>query len=327
MSNPTRTTVGLLVLDDVFDTGLAVVRDALETANALADGIADSTSTFRVIEIGLRSRVRTHQGRVVTPQRLSSLRRKLDVVFVPGLASKSAPEIERTLRRRDCQESAELLRSWYGRGMVCAAACTGTFLMAESGLLDGSRATTSWWAAPLFRQRYPDVELDEARMVVESRRLLTAGAALAHLDAALALVRRVSPQLARAVAEHLVLDARASQAAFVIPSYLARADPLVERFEGWARKHLASTLPMSAAAKALATTERTLERRVGQLLGKTPIAFLQDLRVERAAHLLRTTDAGLDEIAGKVGYSSATTLGVLLRRQLGLGARELRKGR
>ena len=71
---------------------------------------------------------------------------------------------------------------------VVAAACIGTFVLAESGLLDTHRATTTWWLAPLFRKRYPNVELDESNMIVKSGRFVTAGAALGHLDLALWLI-------------------------------------------------------------------------------------------------------------------------------------------
>ena len=107
-------------------------------------------------------------------------------------------------------------------------------MLAQSGLLDGRAATTTWWLAPLFRERFPRVELDDSRMVVESGRFATAGAALAHLDLALWLVRRRSPALAALTARYLIVDSRSSQASYAIPDHLAHADPIVERFERWA---------------------------------------------------------------------------------------------
>jgi transcriptional regulator GlxA family with amidase domain len=217
-----------------------------------------------------------------------------------------------------------VLRHWCHAGAVAGAACTGTFLLAESALLDGQRATTSWWLAPMFRQRYPQVALEESRMLVNSAGFITAGAAMAHLDLALSVVRSRSPALAALAARYLLVEARGSQAEFVIPDHLAHADPVVERFEGWARRRLAHGFSLAEAAAAAGASERTLARRLQNVLGKTPLSYFQDLRVERALHLLRTGSESVDQIAAQIGYADGVTLRALLRRKLGRGVRELR---
>ena len=184
--------------------------------------------------------------------------------------------------------------------------------------------STSWWLAPMFRQRYPRIVLDESRMLVNSEGMTTAGAAMAHLDLALSIVRARSPALAALAARYLLVEARGSQAEFVIPDHLAHADPVVERFEHWARQRLAKGFSLSDAARAVGASERTLARRLSSVLGKTPLSYFQDLRVERAVHLLRTGADSVDQIAMKIGYADGVTLRSLLRRKLGKGVRELR---
>jgi transcriptional regulator GlxA family with amidase domain len=122
---------------------------------------------------------------------------------------------------------------------LTATACIGAFVLAETGLVDGEEATTTWWLSPLFRQRYPRVRLDESRIIVQSNAVVTAGAALSHLDLALVLIRRVSPELANLIARYLVVDVRTSQSIDSIPDHLANADPLIQRFKRWARGRLA----------------------------------------------------------------------------------------
>lgn len=178
----------------------------------------------------------------------------------------------------------------------------------------------------MFRQRYPKVTLDESRMIVNSTRFTTAGAALAHVDLALRIIRGRSPALAALVARYLLVETRSSQAEFVIPDHLAHADPMVERFECWARRRLAQGFSLTEAASAAGTSERTLARRLQSVLGKTPLSYFQDLRVEHAVHLLRTGNASVDQVAAQVGYSDGVTLRALLRRKLGRGVRELRRG-
>ena len=112
----------------------------------------------------------------------------------------------------------------------------------------------------------------------------------------------------------------------MIPDHLAHADPVVERFECWARSQLAKGFSLAEAASAAGTSERTLARRLQSVLGKTPLSYFQDLRVEHAVHLLRTGNASVDQVAAQVGYSDGVTLRALLRRKLGRGVRELRRG-
>ena len=200
----------------------------------------------------------------------------------------------------------------------------GTFLLADAGLLDHREATTTWWLAPLFRQRYPNVALDESRMLVPSDVGVTAGAAMGHLDLALWLIRKASPELATLVSRYLLADIRSSQALYIIPNHLAQADPLIIRFERWAREHLQDGFSLQEAAKALATSARSLQRRCQAVLGKSPLAYFQDLRIERAQSLLHGSGLDVDAIAAEVGYIDGATLRTLLREHLGRGVRDLR---
>ena len=93
--------------------------------------------------------------------------------------------------------------------------------------------------------------------------------------------------MASLTAKYLVADTRTSQALYTIPAHLADADPLVRKFERWARERLAEGFSLDLAAAALATSKRTLARRMQSVLGKSPLDFFQDLRIERAVHLLK----------------------------------------
>ncbi len=131
--------------------------------------------------------------------------------------------------------------------------------------------------------------------------------------------------MANLTAKYLLVDERTSQAPYTIPDHLAHADPLVERFERWARERLADGFSLDQAAEALATSKRTLARRMQSVLGKSPLAFFQDLRIERTVHLLKTSQSSVDQIAAEVGYADGVTLRALLRRRLGRGVREIRR--
>lgn len=314
--------ISVLVLDGVFDLGLAAILDTLSVASSLAEA-EGARDRFVVRRVGLRRTVTTAQGLRV-PCEILSARTRPDVVIVPALGAKMPEELAARLDARDIDVAgAHLTRIAAGGALLCAA-CTGTFVLAEATLLDGAPATTSWWLSPMFRQRYPKVALDETRMIVASGGRVTAGAALSHVDLALWLVRQTSPSLAAATARYMVLDPRSSQSLYAISDQVVHADPTVERFERWARSRLSHPFSLDDASRAVGASPRTLARRLRVVLGRSPLGYVQDLRVERAVHLLRTSHASVDEIAAEVGYEHGLSLRALLRRKTGHGIRALR---
>jgi len=315
--------VNVLVLDDVFDLGLSAVLDAFQTANELAEMSGFAGERFDVKIVGVTKSVRTSQGLTVPVQPIGS--RAPDCVVVPAIGFKMPDPLAAALARPDIQDAGRLLKRWARKESMMTAACVGTFIMAESGLLNQQRATTTWWLSPMFRQRYPNVLLDESNMIVESGQFVTAGAALSHIDLALWIIRRVSPQLAALTAKYLIVDSRPSQSAYALTDHLFHSDPIVQRFEEWARARLKHGFSLDHAARAVGSSKRTLARHMQSVLGKSPLSYFQSLRIERAVHLLKTDNASVDEIAARVGYADGTTLRNLLRRRLKVGIREIKR--
>ncbi|QTD95880.1 GlxA family transcriptional regulator [Streptomyces cyanogenus] len=309
--------VAVLVLDDVFDSGLTSVLDVLQTANELRTELPHPPPPWDVDLVGVREApVRTGAGLVVQTTAADRCGASLpDVLVVPGITHKQ-PEPLLTWTAAEAQQPArELLCRYRAEDVPVAAACTATFLLAESGILNDLQATTSWWLAPYFRRRYPQVRLDDTHMLIRAEGVTTAGAAFAHLDLALALVQQRSPALAELTARYLVIDSRPTQSAYAIPSHLARTDPLVDAFERWLRTHLDQPLSIADTARALGSSERTLQRACDRVLGISPVQFAQEIRLEQAIHLLRTTELSTEAVARRVGYHNATTLTTLLRRR------------
>jgi transcriptional regulator GlxA family with amidase domain len=315
--------VYVLALDNVFDLGLSAVLDVFQTANELIEVSGLVVSPFEVRIVGMRRAIKTSQGLSVPVRAVGT--RAPDCIVVPAIGFKMPGPLEAALARPDVRDAADALRQWSRRGATITAACIGTFVMAESGLLDHQHATTTWWLAPLFRKRYPQVLLDDSSMIVKSGRFVTAGAALSHMDLALWLVRSVSPQLASLTAKYLIADSRPSQSVYALVDHLVHSDPIVQRFESWAREKLTEGFSLDEAAKAVGSSKRTLARRMESVLGKSPLSYFQSLRVERAVHLLKTGNASVDEVATQVGYADGATLRALLRSRLNLGIKEIRR--
>lgn len=314
--------IAVLVYDGVFASGLAAILDVLDSANSMAPEIPGPPA-WTVTTVGFEPQVRTGAGHLVTTQPIDRAE-SADLLVVPALSERRPELLLESVGGDESAAARDLIVRTRARGAAIATACTGTFLLAEAGILDGVRATTTWWLTPLFRTRYPAVHLDQSQMVVACDGVTTAGAAFGHVDLALAIVRASSPALADRVARYLVVDERPSQSAYIIPSALAQSDPTVAAFERWVRGRLGETVTIPGAAAALGVSERTLQRAVQRTLGVSPIRFVQDLRVEQAAHLLRTTELSVEAISRRVGYEHPNTLRVLLRERTGKTTATLR---
>jgi len=310
-------------LPGVSDTGLAALQDSFSLAEELSASFECGALGFDVVRVHVGDYVQTAHGLSVPSIDAETIATP-NVVVVAAIGAKTPDALANALLHDSVRTAGSLLRKWHGEGAIIAAACTGTFVVAEAGLLDGLTSTTSWWLGPYFRSRYPRVKLADEVMVYNAGTIVTAGAVLAHFDLALWLIRQSSPIVAAQTARYLVTEARVSQAGYVIPDHLRHNDPFVQRFEHWSRQNLAGGFSLRSAAKTVGTSPRTLSRKVQRVIGKSPLAYFQDVRVERAVHLLQTTNESVDEVAAMVGYSNRVTLCALLRRRLGRSVSEIR---
>jgi transcriptional regulator GlxA family with amidase domain len=306
------TRVVVLSLPKCMASSLAITRDTLATANAVHRGKGRG-APFE-IEILKTGRATTH--------RFSAG----DIVIVPGLGTTTEAELIARLASPAARSAVRLVRAAHAAGAVVAASCASTFLLAEAGLLDGRRATTTWWFAPLFQRRYPDVELIAEQIVAADGPIITAGAAMAQMDLMLALIARAAGvRTAETCARYLLLDRRSSQAPYMAIAFLAGQDDRIARAETWLRKNIARDVTMSEFAAAAGLTPRTFARRLKTVCGLSPVRFAQRIRSEIAATLLETTRLSVDEIARRVGYAEPSTLRRLLRRDSSRAPSALRR--
>jgi transcriptional regulator GlxA family with amidase domain len=316
--------IAVLAVEGMFDSGLSVVLDVLATANLLRADVAAAAAPFDVTVVGTEASVRTGHGLRLATTPLADLDFVPEVLVMPAVGLKSPGQVVDIVRDHAALPGVTALHE---AGCALAAACSGTFFLAEAGVLDGRQATTSWWLGPAFRNRYAAVRLDESRTLTRDGRITTAGAAFAHIDLALSIVQQESPALAELVARYLVIGDRPSQAVFAVPALLASNDPIVTAFERWVRDHVADPLQISGAASAIGVSERTLQRTTAAVLGMSPIDFVHEIRLDQATFLLRTTNQTADAIAAAVGYQNTSTLRSLVRRRRGTTVSALRDGR
>jgi transcriptional regulator GlxA family with amidase domain len=267
------------------------------------------------VEILARSRgtVVTSSGiGLVATRSFRGIRGGIDTLFVAG-----GRGVEAALRDASLIRWLRRMSRAVGR---LASVCTGAFVLAEAGVLDGKRAATHWHSCARLAQRYPKVAVDPDPIFVRQGRVYTSAGVTAGMDLALALVEQDhGPQVARQVARELVLFLKRpggqSQFSAQLQTQLADRAPLAE-LQAWMADHLGADLSVAALAHRVAMSPRNFARVFARSVGRTPARHVEQLRVEAARRRLEESRAGVDEIAEKCGFGTRESMRRSFQRTL-----------
>jgi AraC family transcriptional regulator, transcriptional activator FtrA len=272
-----------------------------------------------VLVAGEPGPIRIQGGLLVeAPHGLSHLR-TADTIIVPAVVDERTDVPEPLLAA---------LRAAHRRGARIASICTGAFILAEAGLLDGRRATTHWVDAAELARRYPAIDVEPDVLYVEDDNIFTSAGAAAGIDLCLHLVRLdLGSDVANAVARRMVVPPHrdGGQAQFVdAPMPRGDADTLGPLLD-WALANLDQPLTLDDLARRAAVSTRTLVRRFQSTTGTTPLQWLLSQRVRRAQHLLESTDEPVERIAGLAGFGTAANLRQHFTRLVGVAPMTYRR--
>lgn len=213
------------------------------------------------------------------------------------------------------------------RGARVASICTGAFVLAAAGLLDGQRATTHWAACAELAARYPRIEVDPSVLFVDNGSVLTSAGSAAGMDMCLHMVRTdYGARVAADAARYLVmpLQRAGGQAQFIPrlppPGDRSALQPVLE----WIEQNLDRPLAQTEIARAAGMSVRSLQRHFQDQLGTTALQWLLHARLDRARELLETTELTMDRVAEASGFGTAVTLRRQFTRQIGTGPRAYR---
>ncbi len=310
-----RFRLGILAIDGCMMSSIATSSDSLRIAQKLADIRHPGALQLESIVFGARGQAQVSTSTGLTIAGLAEPPDSLDVLLLPGLMHGSPQEL--IDRVTTLQPELTVIRAMHLRGVIIAGTCSGSFLLAESGLLDGHRATCSWWLATAFRQRYPNVLLEADALVVEDNGVMTAGGASALHTFMLKLIARVGgDELAQQTARMLLIDPeRQSQAPYVTEALMQRPrHSFTEKAEHFLMQSLHRDISVGALADHCGTSERSLLRHFRANHGVSPLEHIQHLRVERAKALLETTHLSFDEIVARCGYNDSGSFRKLFKR-------------
>jgi AraC family transcriptional regulator, transcriptional activator FtrA len=248
--------------------------------------------------------------RTDTPHSLDDLTRA-DTVIVPASHGTDADPPA---------DLVDAVRAAYEAGARVASICTGAFVLAAAGLLDGRRAATHWMYAARLAQRYPTVSVDPEVLYIDEGRVLTSAGSAAGIDLCLHIVRTdYGSAVANDLARRLVTAPHrpGGQAQFIASPVPARGQDGLASLLAWAADHLDEPLTVSDLAKRAGTSTRTLTRHFAAATGTTPLQWLLTQRIHRAQELLETTMLSIEQITAHTGMGTAASLRRHFRRIVG----------
>ncbi|MEV4414766.1 helix-turn-helix domain-containing protein [Catellatospora sp. NPDC049609] len=237
---------------------------------------------------------------------------RADTVIIPAVADVDAEPSPGLL---------DAVRAAHRAGARLVSLCTGSFVLAEAGVLDGLRATTHWAHTEALAARYPRVAVDPDVLYVDNGDVLASAGKAAAIDLCLHLIRRDhGSTVANAVARRLVVPPHRAggQAQFVTTPVPARDDHPLADLLPWAMARLDRPLTVEDLARQANMSSRNLARHFRTATGTTPLQWLATQRIRRAQELLENTDDGIDAIAHAAGLGTATTLRRHFHRTVGV---------
>jgi transcriptional regulator GlxA family with amidase domain len=257
----------------------------------------------------------------LTPQYAIDDIQQTDLIL---LTAPGADEVERTVRKTSL---VPWLRAAHDRGTYIGGVCSGVAFVAETGLLDGRRATTHWAVAELFKQRYPKVLWQPEHFVTEDAGLFCSGGVYASIDLSLYLVEKfcghdIAVQCAKSL---LVSLPRSRQSGYgVTPLSRPHNDERIKNLEDHLQRNFNKDVSMELLASEIGMSPRNLTRRFKAATGHVPGAYLQLLRVSAARELLEGGRAPVQSVSSAIGYEDVAFFRTLFKRHTGMTPAEYR---
>ncbi len=325
MQTPKIIRIGILIYPDCAPGAAVAVGDVFRVANALLEfRPANEHMRFDTQWVSATGGTVTCANGLAFPT-VAVCPGACDVLMVPGIEHADSRALTASLVRMGPE--CAILQGFALSGGLIASNCSGTFLLAEAGLLEGKRATTSWWLSKLFHKRYPSVDVESEEMVVLDGQILSSGAVTAYIDLGLWLIGHyASESLRQMTAKFLLADShRASQTPYIAAAMVqGSGHAVVERARRWLNQHMDQEWSMTELAAYCNTSPRTLLRRFQKAVGLSPVQYTQQLRVERAKGLLESTMLSLEDITERCGYANVSTFSTVFKRWAQLTPREYR---
>lgn len=312
----------ILATERSYASSLLGVYDVLSTVSNLhhLDPNVPKDAPFDVSIVSHKGgRVRTASAQDIDSSSAIDDATDADLVIVPSISHDTKGWV-----RGENPEVTAWLKAVHSRGGLLCTTCSGVFMLAETGLLNGLQGTLHWAHVPDFRAAFPEVQLKTERLLVTSggnREFVMGGGASSWQDLVLYLIARfVGYPTAHAVSKFFVMRWHWEQqsAFYIFAPELDHGDDVILRCQQWLEKNFSSPNPVLAMASLTGAAPRSFIRRFRRATGLTPIQYVQQLRVDRSKRLLEQSSLSVEDICWKVGYEDAAFFRRLFKRLTGV---------
>jgi transcriptional regulator GlxA family with amidase domain len=299
--------ITILALEGCLPSAVIGIADVLAIANMAMRRRGDAIR-FRCRIVSLDGRdVEAVRGQKIAVDGAIEDLASHDAIIVPGLLVDLKTVAGRVTKTG---KAAGWLRRRHARGTIIGAFCTGVFVLAEAGLLDGRRATTTWWLQSELKERYPRIDLALDAVVTETDNIVCAAGPMSWIDLLLRLIE--------------ITAGRRTQAAYLPQGYLLKRDPWLVEAEMLVRRSKPEQVTVRNLAAGLRVSERTLHRKVKALAGESPQSFIGRIRIEMARTLLETTTRPVKDIAHAIGYEDESSFRKAFHKLVAMNPRDYR---
>lgn len=332
--------VTILMADRCSSTSVAACMEFLETANVIHKYLLkdkqpkqhEGAPLFEFETASMTGESITSTGALILTPQMSitaasqqALERSDNeprLIIVPGFMFNILSELP------SLEPMSHWLKEQHDKGAYIANICTGAFVSAQAGLLDQKRATTHWLFSDQFQRTFPKAKLQTERTVTDDGLIMCSGGSTSSADLLLHIIRKFgSPQLAAECAKKLLVDSGSrSQIPYSSTTFKKHhQDPDILKIQIWMEKHLSQTVTMEAIVSEFGLSMRNFIRRFKEATQQTPIQYLQNLRLEKAKHLLESSQESFEQITYRVGLQDANSFRKLFKQRVGLTPSAYRK--
>ena len=322
-------TIAILIFDGCMASSVTGPADIFNISNSIFRHF-NANADYDIFNVRLLSvnnkAVQSSSGIMLEPTMTLDELANIDVLLIGGYHY--VDEVSLELHLKNISPFSEILHKFAEQGSYICTVCTGSFMLAQSGLLDNCQATTSWWLAPLFARKFKNIELRMDQLVIRAEKIWTAGATTAYTSLCIALVEimaghQLSSQLSRVM---LVDNNRLSQLPFMnVQRALGHTDKAISDCQYWLQERLAQNVSLDDMAQYCTMSQRTFIRRFKAAVKTTPASYLQQLRIDATKQLLENTNHTVEHIVNQVGYEDVSAFRRLFSKHVQLTPQAYRK--
>lgn len=297
-------TIAILALENCLATSLHASLDLFDTANLIARTLGEANNTFKVRVLSEHgTSVTASNGLTVSVNGSIKDLENSKYLIIPGIGLHDTEDIPGKLLVNEVLKKSIIKAS--NRGCIITATCTSTIFLANTGLLNGKRATTTWWLEDSYKNLFPKVDLDIKKIIVRDENIITTAAGASSLDLALYIIQELEgPELSRKCAKYLLIDSpRLLQTPYIIPWHAKKQNSLIEKADTWIRSRSAVNCCVDDLALHLNLSSRTLLRRFKEHSNITPQEYIQNVKTDLIKLRLELTEDYISNICEEFGFS------------------------